>query len=120
MSQLKEIVSKMNPTTSSAQDFLSMKTIKEAGEILHPHLLHMVNSVIRTSVNPSQLKLAKIVPITKPNKDQTTQAGWRLVNIVPTLSKIIEKFLLRQIMDYLKNNNFINHSHHWSIQKKRT
>ena len=51
MSQLKVTISKMDPTTSSAQGFISMRCIKEAGHLILPHILHMVNSVLNWTEN---------------------------------------------------------------------
>ena len=120
MSQFKEIFKKMKATTSATKDFISVRILKEAGETILPHLLHMINTVIQTGEYPTPLKLTKIVPIPKTKKDPTTQAGWRPINIVPALSKLVEKCILDQVMKYLKVNKFINHSHHGSISNKST
>ena len=120
MSQFKGIITKMAPTTSSAKDFISMRIIKEAGDTIYPQLLHMVNTILKEGEYPSLLKVTKIIPISKPNKDCTTQAGWRPINLVPTLSKIVEKCILKQVLKYLKDNGFIHHTHHGLVQSKRT
>ena len=120
MAKFKQILMKMKSTTSTTCDFISIRIIKEAGDTILPQLLHMINSVIKSGSYPKQLKVTKIVPIPKEKKDPTTQAGWRPVNIVPALSKLIEKCLLEQVMNYLKSNNFIDHSHHGSISNKNT
>ena len=41
--------------------------------------------------------------------------SWRLINIVPALSKIAEKAIMRQIMSHLDNNKLINTNHHRSV-----
>ena len=120
MSQLRTIIKSMKSTSSTTSDYVSMRVIKEAGTVLQPHLLNLVNSVITSEKYPQQLKITKIVPIPKANKDPTSQAGWRPINVVPALSKVIEKCMLSQVLKYLKTNNFINHSHHGSVQYKNT
>ena len=120
MSDFLKIFNKMSPTTSTTADFISIRVLKEAGPVLSQHLLHLVNSILQTEKYPQKLKTTKIVPIPKTSKDPTSEAGWRPINIVPALSKIVEKCILDQVVTYLRRNNFINHSHHGSVQSKST
>ena len=120
MSELKQIISLMPPTTSSTSDFLSMKLIKDASPVINPLLLHLVNKVIDTEKYPSSLKLTKIVPIKKKHKDPQLPSGWRPINIVPSISKIVEKCILKQVLTYLKLHNLIHHTHHGSVGGKST
>ena len=120
MYQLTTLLQTMKPTTSSSADFISMRLIKDAAPAIKPLLLHLINTVIRTEVYPDILKLTKIVPIRKMEKPDDSALGWRPINIVPSISKVIEKTLLLQINNYLVRNNMINHTHHGSIQGKGT
>ena len=120
MAQFLKTYNTMTSTSSSASDFISMRILKEAGTTIHPHLHHLVNTVIYTEKFPSTLKITKIVPIPKSAKDPTILEGWRPINVVPALSKVIEKCLLKQVLKYLGDNNFINHSHHGSVSSKST
>ena len=92
MSHFRKILSNIASTTSTTADYLSMKVLKQAGQVIHPHLLHLVNSVISTENYPEALKITKIVPIPKMGKDQNLPEGWRPINLVPALSKVVEKF----------------------------
>ena len=53
-------------------------------------------------------------------KPQELSSGWRPINIVPSVSKIIEKCFLVQLTEYLKRNNFINFTHHGSVKGRGT
>ena len=110
----------LSPTTSSSKDFISMKVVKAAGDTLLPHILLLVNTIISTEHYPRNLKLTKIVPVKKPDKDPQDTASWRPINIVPALSKVVEKCLLAQVTKYLKENNLIHHTHHGSVGGKST
>ena len=120
MSQLVSVIKSMKPTTSTTSDYISVKILKEAGHSISPHLLNLVNSIIKTQEYPSELKLTKIVPIPKDEKDPTSHQGWRPINIVPAISKVVERCLLLQVVNYLKENNLIKHSHHGSVTSKST
>ena len=53
-------------------------------------------------------------------KHKTDPDGWRPVNIVQSLSKIIEQTYLRQILKHLEENRLVNHSHHRGLKSKST
>ena len=120
MSQLKTTLSTMSSTSSSTSDFISMKLIKDAGPVLNPHILHLINKIISNEDYPSNLKVTKVIPIQKPAKDPKLPEGWRPINIVPSLSKVVEKSLLLQVLKYLKTNELIHHTHHGSVAGKST
>ena len=52
------------------------------------------------SENPASLKYADILPIFKKD-DKTDKTNYRLVSILPNLSKIYERFMQNQMYPYL-------------------
>ena len=108
----------MKPPASASKDDISTKAIKMAKAGIAPLLLQLVNSVILTGQYPTILKTTKIIPIKKPNKDDNSANGWRPINLVSAVSKVIEKNLLKQILHHLKTNNLIPYLHHGSIGGK--
>ena len=114
MAQLHHTLKRMKTTGSMGEDDLSINTITQVQRELEPLILHMVNRSISTTTFPTQLKTTKIVPIQKAGKETTTADGWRPVNVVGALSKIIEKVFLTQILKHLDKNNLISHQHHRS------
>ena len=107
MHQLREIIRRMKSTGSSGEDNISVRTIKQAQKELEPLLLRLVNRTILTREYPKALKTTKIVPIEKSGKPKTTASGWRPVNIVAALSKVIERVFLQQILQHMDTNKLI-------------
>ena len=97
-----------------------MNTIKEARLPLEPLFLHLVNQVIKTSTYPQRFKVTKVIPIPKDETEKNNIDGWRPINIVPAVAKIIEKCLLKQMLKYLEDTKLIKHSHHGSVKTKST
>ena len=120
MSQLLREISNMKPTTSAGADMIPMKAIKAAITELAPLILNMVNQTIAWKTFPTKMKTTKIKPIRKKEKEGTDSDGWRPVNIVQSLSKVIERTYLRQILKHLDENKLINHSHHGGLKNKST
>ena len=87
---------------------------------LQPILLHLINKMIVSGECPNHLKWTKIVPIRKADKDDFNMEGWRPINVVVAISKLVEKVLLRQILKHLKDNQLIHQSHHGSVRGKST
>ena len=50
---------------------------------------------------PENLKLADVTPIFK-KKDKTFAENYRPISVLPTVSKIIEQIMLKQITDYIR------------------
>ena len=105
----------MVPTASTTADHISMRLILQARSQLEPQLLNLINRIIETADFPHRLKLTKIIPIPKPPKDIMLIEGWRPINIVPAISKIIEKALMRQMLDHRVGNKVIYPNHHRSM-----
>ena len=120
MGELKIILNRMKTSGSMGIDDISIRSIKQAQAELEPIILHLVNSTIRTKTFPTPLKIAKVVPVEKLNKDKSSSDGWRPVNVVAAISKIIERVYLKQILEHLSRNNLVGHSHHGALKFKLT
>ena len=120
MGELSKYMDKMKPTGSAGADDISMRSIKDARAELQPLLLLLINQSIKSRTFPNQLKQAKIVPIEKTGKNQNTVDGWRPMNVIPAISKVLERVLLAQILNHLEINNLIGYSHHGAIRNKST
>ena len=110
----------MKSSTSSASDNISMKTIKNLYGVLQLPLLNLINSTITTSIYPENLKKSKIVPLLKKNKPQNEIGSFRAINLLPTLSKIVDKAINQQILKYLIGEDLIPHEHHGGINGNTT
>ncbi len=54
------------------------------------------------------LKITKIIPIYKRD-DETQLTNYRLLSLLPTISKIFEKIIFKQLYEFfIKNNLFYN------------
>jgi hypothetical protein len=70
-------------------------------------LLAMVNSSIRESTMPDELKTSVVTPIPKIPSPKTPE-DFRPVNNMPVIEKIIECAVYEQLIDYLNENNILS------------
>lgn len=73
--------------------------------VINP-LTHIINCCLGENYFPKKWKEANIVPLPKI-KNPTEFNNLRSISILPVFSKILEKIMERQILDYLNNNNLI-------------
>ena len=67
-----------------------------------PVLANIWNEEILLNKNfPENLKLADVTPIFK-KKDKTFVENYRPVSVLPTVSKIFERIMQKQITDYIR------------------
>ena len=75
-------------------------------EIIKP-LHHVISSSLRAGVVPSQLKIAKIVPIFKSG-NMAAMDNYRPIALLNNFSKIIEKVVCIRLYSYLESNNILS------------
>jgi len=64
---------------------------------LFSNLLAIFNAITRLENWPAPLKHAKIIMLPKPGKTPTDVASYRPISLLPVISKILEKHLLKRI-----------------------
>ena len=94
-------------SNSTAQDIFGMDSclIKRNYTVLASPVTQLVNRCKKADTFPSSLKTAIITPIFKGG-DQTELGNYRPVSILPTLSKVVEKVIAKQLINHL------NYGHH--------
>ena len=75
--------------------------------VIGPHLLHVINCSIVTSVFPSAWKIARVTPLYKSG-DRSDLNNFRPISILSALSKIAEKVVCTQLASYLTCNELLS------------
>lgn len=88
-------------SNSVGSDEIHPKFLKILLPQLLPIITHIFNRIITTSNYPNRWKIAKIIPIPKPNSE------YRPIAILPFLSKVFERILRNQMNDFLLSNNLL-------------
>ena len=74
---------------------------------------HFINLSLSNSEFPTLWKVAKVVPLLK-NDDPVLPKNYRPVALLPVLSKILEKVVFLQLVNYLDVNGLLSANHHGS------
>lgn len=90
MSTVEQLVtsSKNKPAGVDNRD---VRLLKHVADVLALPICHIINLTLEKSICPGDWKIAKIIPLPKNNKETFSGKNSRSINILPTLSKIMER-----------------------------
>jgi hypothetical protein len=68
---------------------------------------------------PAQQKVAQIILILKPGKPPNKLTSYRPISLLPIVSKVFEKILLKRLLTMVENNRLIP-NHHFSFRQRHS
>ena len=74
----------------------------------------------RTCNYPTILKISKIMPILKPNKDKFNISSYRPINILNPIDKLYQEHAKTNLTSFLEINNIILDNHHGGRKRHGT
>ena len=91
--ETRKIIMAMKNTNTVGFDRISAKILKLSVEISSILITHAINVSIREGILPSAVKIARVVPILKPTKIKSDPEGYRLINNLHTIEKVMKSIL---------------------------
>ena len=107
------ILKELKNSRSTGIDHIDVGIVKLIADDILPCLTHIINLSLSTSTFPNAWKIAKVVPLLKKG-DPLSPQNYRPVALLPVLSKILEKVIFTQVVDYVEANGILHPSHHGS------
>ena len=99
---------------------ITVKSLKRIIKPLYTPILNLVNTCITTASYPDSLKTARVVPLLKSGKNPNEATSYRAINILSSISKIIDRIINKQLIRHLTTNKLIIHQHHGTIKGRST
>ncbi len=93
--------------SATGLDAIPMRFFKACFVILAEPITTTINKSISQLTVPCQLKQARAVPIQKTKIDSSLN-NFRPISVLPALSKILERALYNQFMDYITEYNILS------------
>ncbi|PFX17369.1 putative RNA-directed DNA polymerase from transposon BS [Stylophora pistillata] len=103
--ELKRIKSKK----STGLDGMSARLLKDAAPVIVKPITYIINLTISTGEIPPELKEAKVTPIFKNGK-RNEESNYRLISVLPLVSKIMERAIQVQLVKFLEANEVLSQS----------
>ena len=114
---LLKIVDTINSNKASGLDQITAKFMKSVSQSIAYPLCKIFNKSLETGKVPDALKKAKILPLHKGGS--LNECGnFRPISILPVFSKILEKLVNQQIVDYLENKSLL-HKNQFGFRRAR-
>ena len=104
------IVNHINPKKAPGYELITGRLLREIPEETIRLITMIFNSMTRIGYFPSQWKIANIIVIPKPGKPPEEVQSYRPISLLPMLSKVFEKLLLKRLRPIIRKNKLIpNH-----------
>ena len=104
---IRKFLLNLNVRKSTGLDNIGPRILKLAANIITPSLEFIINKSISTGKFPSVWKEAKVKPMFK-NGNKEDVNNYIPISILPTISKIIEKWVENQFSKYLNEFNLLH------------
>ena len=75
-------------------------------ETLGHSLTHIFNKSFHTAQVPQLFKMANVTPLFKSG-DRSVASNYRPISLLPTVARIFERFVYRQLSSYLENRSLL-------------
>lgn len=101
------IIDSIEMKTSFGWDEIPTSIMKLASPYIVKPLTHIINVILETSVFPQKMKYAVVRPLFKKG-DPNLVENYRPVALLPAFSKVVEKIISIQVMEYLECNHLLS------------
>ena len=103
------IIKLCKPKDSMDYDDISMWVLSRiAPQVVKP-LVHIFNLSFSTGIFPSEMKIAKVIPLIK-NGNKSDFSNYRPISLLSQFSKILEKIFNERLQQFLNANNILSNS----------
>ena len=117
-SELTEIINKFCPKSSTGNDNVSMKLLKECSLSLVPSLVLIINQSLASGICPDAIKIAKVIPLFKKGS-MSLMDNYRPISLLPCFSKLFEKVVHIQLYEYFSHQKLL-YSHQHGFRKQHS
>ena len=95
-------IRKLDPKKASMQNDIPTKILIGSNDIVSNYLSNIYNNSKKDHSYPLSLKVADVTPIHKA-KERILVKNYRPVSLIPTISKLYERNMYDQIINYMDN-----------------
>ena len=107
--EVSKAIDSLKPKTSFGEDRLSNKLLKYIKNEIVDSLTLIFNQCVTNNMFPNALKIAKVVPLHKKDEVYIFD-NYRPISLLPSISKVFEKLMHKQICSYFMENNLFYNS----------
>ena len=103
--EVRSIIKSLNDS-SAGWDAISSRVVKATYSCFLTPLTHVVNISLLNGVFPSELKIARVIPLFKSGEPRNF-SNYRPVSVLPLFSKILERLMYTRLLSFITKNNIL-------------
>lgn len=100
--QISNIINKLPNGKAPGHDNITNKALKNLPNNILTQLAHIFTACLRVAYFPKTWKRAIIIMIPKPGKNHSKPESHRPISLLPTMSKLFEKLVLKSLQKCIK------------------
>ena len=104
--------------SAAGWDHLPPCMLKDCTRVISGPLTHLINLSLTSGTVPNDWKIAKVTPIHKSGSIDDYNNS-RPISVLPVLSKILERAVHTQFIQYIESNNILS-KYQFGYRKKRS
>ena len=104
-----DLVKNLKSKSSSGADLLSNTLLKASIHLLAEPLKLLFNLSLETGFVPSQITIAKVIPLHKEG-EKSSFNNYRPIAVISTIGKLLEKVIHQQLSDFLNSQDILTSS----------
>ena len=109
--EVKKVILGLKNSKYCGFDNIDTYVLKLAVDEILPAVTHIINLSLQQCTFPSAWKVAKVIPLFKKG-DSLEPKNYRPVAILVILSKVLERIVFKQIVEYMDSQKLFNPNHH--------
>ena len=119
--EVKAAVFRASPDKAPGRDNLPARVWRELWPVLGDEITLLFARSLEIGKVPQEWKIAKIVPLQKPNrKDYTIANNYRPISLLPTLGKALESLVAERIAYLVERYNLLPKTHFGARKQRST
>lgn len=104
---MQEIANNIDPKKAPGYDLITGEILKQLPRKAIVKLTHLINASYRLKYVPQIWKIAEVIMIHKTGKPPHEVSSYRPISLLPVLSKLFEKLLLKRLKPIIEQRNLI-------------
>jgi len=109
----------MNPKKAPEFDLITGEVLQQLPRKAIVKITNLINAVFRLKYVPRLWKVAEVIMIPKSGKPPREAASYRPISLLPVMSKLFEKLLIKRLKPIIDGKN-LNPNHQFAFQSKHS
>ncbi len=106
VNQITKMLEELQVSKSTGLDDIPARFLRDAADIIAPTVTFIVNLSLETGIFPSDMKIAKIIPLFKKG-NRCDPGNYRPISILSVASNFFERIVYNQMNEYLTKSSLI-------------